>query len=218
MAQRQMIVELHFRGIFSRYPIRYTEGIEQEFGDVDFAAMDRVECYAFVERYTQEKCEKLYYCLPEVSFPAGLRLIESDVDYADFIQVGYDSGCVIPMYVDHFGATNMKEWLEEETDSIVDDLELSEDVDDDDVIASPPNLSRAEDPFLTKLCPKRRAIPQSRNEEGVDSDDGMDLEDMDEVEELATVETLYNPDTCSVTMLLLMDFNSVSKKMIVEGF
>ncbi|CAI9280666.1 unnamed protein product [Lactuca saligna] len=82
--------------------------------------MHKNDCYAFMERFTAEKCEKLYYCLPDIDFPKGLRLIRNELDYSTFISIAYECGVVLPLYVDYFGTTNMQEWLDEEREEVVD--------------------------------------------------------------------------------------------------
>ncbi|CAI9271059.1 unnamed protein product [Lactuca saligna] len=65
-------VDVHFQGILSKYPIRYTRGITQRFSNINFAGMDKNGCYEFTERFTGEKCEELYYYQPDIDFPKGL--------------------------------------------------------------------------------------------------------------------------------------------------
>ncbi|CAI9278264.1 unnamed protein product [Lactuca saligna] len=112
-------VDVHFQGMFARNPILYTGGITQRFSDIDFAGMDKDGCVAFIERFTWEKCEKLYYCQPDIDFPKGLTLICNDLDYYDFIIIAYECGVILPMYVDHFGNSNIQEWLDEHKDEFV---------------------------------------------------------------------------------------------------
>nr|KAJ0227980.1 hypothetical protein LSAT_V11C100000880 [Lactuca sativa] len=85
--------------------------------------MDKDNCYAFIERFSGGKCEQLYYCFPGVDFPKCLRLIRNELEYADFIAIAYECGAKVPMYVDHFGNTNMQEWLDEEREKIVDNIQ-----------------------------------------------------------------------------------------------
>lgn len=54
-----IIVDLHFQGIFSRYPIRYIDGIHHRLVNIDFADMDKDEYFAFIERFTKKKCKKI---------------------------------------------------------------------------------------------------------------------------------------------------------------
>ncbi|CAH1449560.1 unnamed protein product [Lactuca virosa] len=65
-------MDVHFQGIFMKYPVHYTDWITQRLVDIDFAGMEKDECYAFMERVSGEKCEKLYYCQPNIDFPKGM--------------------------------------------------------------------------------------------------------------------------------------------------
>ncbi|CAI9294883.1 unnamed protein product [Lactuca saligna] len=87
-------VDVHFQGMFARNPIHYTGGITQRFSDIDFAGMDKDGCVVFIERFTGEKCEKLYYCQPNIDFPK-----------------------------DHFGDSNIQEWLDKHKDEFVGNVE-----------------------------------------------------------------------------------------------
>ncbi|CAI9265520.1 unnamed protein product [Lactuca saligna] len=109
--------------MFARNPIHYIGGITQRFSDIDFAGMDKDGCIVFIERFTGEKCEKLYYCQPDIDFPKGLTLICNDPDYYDFIEIAYECGVILLMYVDHFGDSNIHEWLDEHKDEFVGNVE-----------------------------------------------------------------------------------------------
>ncbi|CAI9286589.1 unnamed protein product [Lactuca saligna] len=95
--------------------------------------MEKDECYTLMERFKRENCENLHYYLPSIDFPIGLRLISNELDYAKFIAIAYERGVEIPMYVDHFGKTNMYEWLDEEIEEVVDNTkeEVANDIHDD---------------------------------------------------------------------------------------
>ncbi|CAI9297968.1 unnamed protein product [Lactuca saligna] len=97
-------------------------GITQRLSNIDFASMDKIGCYEFIEMFIGEMCVKLYYCQPDIYFPKGLTLISNELDYADFIAITYECGVILPMYVDHFGNTNMQEWLEEHKEEVVDNI------------------------------------------------------------------------------------------------
>ena len=122
-----MKIDLHFAGIFSRYPaICYSDGAEQRFDDVDFVGMDKNEFVGFIQRFANEVCINVYFCMPDVVFPDGLRLIATNIDYMDFIEVGYASGSVINVYMDHLGV-NVHQWILEEQGEICSSLdELSD--------------------------------------------------------------------------------------------
>ncbi|XP_023737311.2 uncharacterized protein LOC111885278 [Lactuca sativa] len=122
-----MKIDLHFAGIFSRYPAIYcSDGAEQMFDDVDFAGMDKNEFVGFIQIFANEVCINVYFCMPDVVFPDGLRLIATDIDYMDFIEVGYASGSVINVCMDHLGV-NVHKWILEEQGEICSSLdELSD--------------------------------------------------------------------------------------------
>lgn len=84
--------------------------------------MGKNECDTFMERFTGEKCEKFYYCLPDIDFPKGLRLIRNENNYSTFISIAYEYSVELPLYVEHIGTTNMQEWLDEEREEVVDTI------------------------------------------------------------------------------------------------
>ncbi|XP_023760658.2 uncharacterized protein LOC111909102 [Lactuca sativa] len=61
------------------------------------------EFVGFLERFTQEKCEKLYYCQPDLQIPEGLTLLSNELQYQEFIDIAYRCGVQVPVYIDHFG-------------------------------------------------------------------------------------------------------------------
>ncbi|CAI9268458.1 unnamed protein product [Lactuca saligna] len=86
-----------------------------------------------MERLTGEKCENFSYCLLDIDFPKGLRLIRNENDYSTFISILCEYGVELPFYVDHFGTTNMQEWLDEKREEVVDTIheEVVDDLQDD---------------------------------------------------------------------------------------
>lgn len=113
-----MKIDLHFGGTFTRYPIiTYSYSAEQRFGDVDFVRMDNNQFLMFVQRFADDKCMNVYYCMPNIEFPHGLRIIVDDSNYMDFIEVGYACGYVVSVNMDNLGA-NLSEWLEDEQDEV----------------------------------------------------------------------------------------------------
>ena len=111
-----MKIEHHFIGIFIRYPtISYVDGAEQRFEDVDFTG--RNESELFLERFTNEMCVNVYFYMPDIEFPDGLRILATKMDYQEFIEVGYACGCVVDVYMDHLGA-NVHQWIINELDEV----------------------------------------------------------------------------------------------------
>lgn len=99
-----MKTDLHFAGIFTRYPlINYLDGDEQRFDEVNFVGMDKNEFVMFAQIFANENFVNVYYCMPDIAFPHGLRIIANDSSYMDFIEVGYACSCVVAVYMDHIG-------------------------------------------------------------------------------------------------------------------
>ncbi|CAI9281760.1 unnamed protein product [Lactuca saligna] len=107
---------LHCQGIFSKYHIHYTDGINQ-------------------------------------------RLIN-----IDFVETAYKFGCEIPTYVDHFGNTNMQEWLGierellgKEREQVIDDIydEVVDNIQYDSDIVQTEDGNDNNNPYFIKndYCP-----------------------------------------------------------------
>ena len=47
----------------------------------------------------------------------------NELEYAEFIVIAYECGAEIPIYVDHFGNSNMYEWSNAEREEVVDNQE-----------------------------------------------------------------------------------------------
>nr|KAJ0227269.1 hypothetical protein LSAT_V11C100004300 [Lactuca sativa] len=96
-------IKLYFQGVFINKHFCYSDGIHHVFDDIDFAGMTHKEFIGFLERFTQEKFQKVYYCQSDLEIPEGLTLISNDLEYQDFIDVAYMCGVQLPVYIDHFG-------------------------------------------------------------------------------------------------------------------
>nr|KAJ0199232.1 hypothetical protein LSAT_V11C600304200 [Lactuca sativa] len=69
--------------------------------------MSHKEFVGFLERFTQEKCKKLYYCMSDLEIPEGLALISNEGEYQKFIEIAYQVRVQVLVYMDHFG-TNLQ--------------------------------------------------------------------------------------------------------------
>ncbi|CAI9295710.1 unnamed protein product [Lactuca saligna] len=70
-----------------------------------FASMSYNEFVSFLERLTQEKCEKVYYCQHDLQIPEGLTLIFNERQFQEFIDIAYEYGVQVFVYMDYFGTT-----------------------------------------------------------------------------------------------------------------
>ncbi|CAI9287734.1 unnamed protein product [Lactuca saligna] len=98
-------IKVHFQGVFINKPFCYSDGVHHVFENVNFAGMSYNEFVGFLERFTQEKCEKVYYCQPDLQIPKGLTLISNERQYQEFIDIAYECGVQVSVYMDHFGTT-----------------------------------------------------------------------------------------------------------------
>ncbi|CAH1453077.1 unnamed protein product [Lactuca virosa] len=109
-------VHLHYNGVFTRHPHRYTGGETFMFTDHDFYGMDLHGCCEFLERFVGEPFEKLYYSSRDLTMANGLRVITNEMDYQVFIVVSYQSPeRSIDLYLDHIGE-GFEDWFDEESD------------------------------------------------------------------------------------------------------
>ncbi|KAL4586919.1 hypothetical protein LXL04_011567 [Taraxacum kok-saghyz] len=84
--------------------------------DMDFPALDFEGFVAFLERFTGETFEKLYYSQRNRPFKTGIRYIEDDVDYAMFLDTGFEAPEVpIFIYLHHSG-DGLAELFDSESD------------------------------------------------------------------------------------------------------
>ncbi|KAL4578922.1 hypothetical protein LXL04_015054 [Taraxacum kok-saghyz] len=103
------------RGNFVRNPHGYV-GEHYLVTDIDFAALDFDGFIAFLERYTGETFEKLYYSQRNQPFKSGIRYIEDDVDYVFFLDTTLEEPQVpISTFLDHSG-DGLAELFESESD------------------------------------------------------------------------------------------------------
>ncbi|CAI9262324.1 unnamed protein product [Lactuca saligna] len=98
-------IKVHFQGVFINKPFCYSDGVHHVFKNVDFAGMSYNEFVSFLKRFTQEKCKKVYYCQPDLQIPEGLTLISNERQYQEFIDIDYECGVQVSVYMDHFGTT-----------------------------------------------------------------------------------------------------------------
>nr|KAJ0215011.1 hypothetical protein LSAT_V11C300108870 [Lactuca sativa] len=96
-------IKVYFQGVFINKPFCYFDGVHHVFENVDIVGMSYNEFVGFLERFTQEMCEKLYYCQPYLQIPECLTLILNELQYQEFIDIAYQCGVQVPVYMDHFG-------------------------------------------------------------------------------------------------------------------
>ncbi|GJW58010.1 hypothetical protein Tco_0104741 [Tanacetum coccineum] len=168
-------VNLYYDGLFTSCPLIYFQGQCKVLTDTNFDEMTYIHLLEILKRLVSNGFEKVYY-YKSGSKLTSIRELKSDHDIVDLLNVGYDNGFQIDMYVDHFGydIMEMVEWdrndelrktrIKSESDSSDDDYHYSDDdleeienVDfhtkgDDSVVIK---NNTTQDSFLTKLCSAR---------------------------------------------------------------
>ena len=108
-------LDINMRGNFVRHPHGYV-GERYLVTDMDLPALDFEGFVAFLERFTGETFEKLYYSQRNRPFKTGIRYIEDDVDYAMFLDTGFEAPeDPISIYLDHSG-DGLAELFDSESD------------------------------------------------------------------------------------------------------
>ncbi|CAH1431087.1 unnamed protein product [Lactuca virosa] len=110
-------VHLHNNGVFVRHPSGYVGGNNFLFTDVDWAGMYVRDFFDFIHRATGEEFQNIYYCLPNIPLSRGIRPIVDDLDFAQFIDNGYEYG-EISFDVDHNG-NGLEEWWDDDMNLVV---------------------------------------------------------------------------------------------------
>ncbi|CAH1448026.1 unnamed protein product [Lactuca virosa] len=129
--------------------------------NVDFRSMSVMEFILYVKKLDNDGRINVYYCLPQRSLRDGLRALEDENDYVRFLDVGYENGGMINLYIDHNQETVM-EWIEEEIaeegsidgNTDVDDAVDSE-LSDNEFVEHEPNdeviqIQPSDDPFIRR--------------------------------------------------------------------
>ncbi|GJY55901.1 calcium/proton exchanger [Tanacetum coccineum] len=164
-------VYFNYDGIFTSFPLKYSQGQMKELNDTNFDEMSYEHLKEIALRLIPHACfEKIYYCQTGAKLSLGVRELKSTQDIADMLKVGYDNGNEIDMYVEHFGYDIMElaelERNEEQNHNSIessddeyygsDDCEEIENVDfqteGESVVIK--NIS-THDLFLNKLCSAR---------------------------------------------------------------
>ncbi|CAI9297331.1 unnamed protein product [Lactuca saligna] len=125
-------IEVNHTGSFVPKPIVYFNPVKMVVSNVDFRSMSFMEFISYVKNLVKDGTISVYYCLPQRSLRDGLRVLEDENDYVCFLDVGYENGGIINLYIDHSQYPVM-EWIEEE---IVEDGSIDGNTDDDDDVDS----------------------------------------------------------------------------------
>ncbi|CAI9278523.1 unnamed protein product [Lactuca saligna] len=202
-----LTVDFHYNGMFAPNPLVYLDRMRMSVRNVDFGGMNYREFVLWVSKLTRRSCDNLYYCSTHERLAEGIRRIDNDADYFEFIEDGYMAKNELRMsvYIDHQNEPIL-DWVDKK---MLTGDKVSKLVEDDDTNSYISNIMECEhepneevhtfdkivdDEFLNKLCGK--PILNSNQEEVNDDDDDVSDED-DEV------------------MFLVFDENQEYDKMVV---
>ncbi|CAI9286107.1 unnamed protein product [Lactuca saligna] len=98
-----LTVDFHYNGMFAPNPLVYLDRMRMLVRDVDFGGMKYREFMLWVSKLTRRRCDNLYYYSSHERLAEGIRGIDSDVDYFEFIEDGYIAKNELRMdvYIDH---------------------------------------------------------------------------------------------------------------------
>ncbi|CAI9275153.1 unnamed protein product [Lactuca saligna] len=99
-------VDFHYNGFFSPNPLVYLDPIKTNVRDVDFGGFTYKVFLLWLTELTNGACDNVYYCMRKECFCEGIRRINSDVDYWDFVETVYslESDSLeseLDVYIDH---------------------------------------------------------------------------------------------------------------------
>ncbi|CAI9266666.1 unnamed protein product [Lactuca saligna] len=173
-------IEVNHTGSFVPKPIVYFNPVKMVVSNVDFRSMSFVEFISYVKNLVKDGTINVYYCLPQRSLRDGLRVLEDENDYVRFLDVGYENGGMINLYIDHSQYPVM-EWIEEEIaeDGSVDgntddDDDVDSEISDDEFVEHDPDdeviqLQPSDDPFIRRKLFKPPRIVDGEKDDKKDA-------------------------------------------------
>ncbi|CAI9272629.1 unnamed protein product [Lactuca saligna] len=99
-------VDFHYNGFFSPNPLVYLDPVKTNVRDVDFGGFTYKEFLLWLTKLTNGECDNVYYCMRKESLCEGIRRIDSDADYWEFVETVYslESDSLeseLDVYIDH---------------------------------------------------------------------------------------------------------------------
>nr|KAJ0186902.1 hypothetical protein LSAT_V11C900463080 [Lactuca sativa] len=99
-------MDFHYNGFFSPNPLVYLDPVKTNVRDVDFGGFTYKEFLLWLTKLTNGACDNVYYCVRKESLCEGIRRIDSDADYWEFVETVYslESDSLeskLDVYIDH---------------------------------------------------------------------------------------------------------------------
>ncbi|CAH1438388.1 unnamed protein product [Lactuca virosa] len=98
---KYLTVDVHYRGLFSRNPLKYLDPKTIIVRDVDFGGFTYKEFLLWLRDLTKGSCNDVYYCSRKETLAEGIIRIDSDVDYWEFVEATYTPEAELDVYIDH---------------------------------------------------------------------------------------------------------------------
>nr|KAJ0224821.1 hypothetical protein LSAT_V11C100031440 [Lactuca sativa] len=99
-------VDFHYNEMFSPNPLVYLDPVKTSVRDMDFGGFTYKEFLLWLTEFTKGACDNVYYCIRKESLCEGIRRIDSDADYWEFMETVYSLKSVnleseLDVYIDH---------------------------------------------------------------------------------------------------------------------
>ncbi|CAH1416926.1 unnamed protein product [Lactuca virosa] len=108
-----IMVDVHSNAMFAPNPLVYFDPDRASVRDIDFSGFGYLEFIDFLERLTRMRCKDVYFCLPQDSLSQGIRILNNNGDYKEFVDMAYVNGKRMNVYVDHHNEP-IFDWIEDE--------------------------------------------------------------------------------------------------------
>ncbi|CAH1452072.1 unnamed protein product [Lactuca virosa] len=123
--------DFHYKRVFAPKSLVYLDQVKKTVRDVDFGGFTYKEFLLWLTKLTEGDYDNVYYCNRKECLAEGIRRIDSDADYWEFVEVVY-SDAELDVYIDHQNEPIL-DWANNEVlaDDISDDNEYNFDEEDD---------------------------------------------------------------------------------------
>ncbi|CAH1434817.1 unnamed protein product, partial [Lactuca virosa] len=143
-AGNYLTVHVHYSGLFAPNPLKYLDPKKITVRDVDFGGFTHKEFLLWLRNLTKGTCDNVHYCSRKETLAEGIVIIDSDVDYWEFVQATYTPEVELDVYIDH-QKEPILDWANNEVLSDgnrydLDDMEDEDDKEEEDDIDEDDNL------------------------------------------------------------------------------
>ncbi|CAI9286722.1 unnamed protein product [Lactuca saligna] len=94
-------VYFHYSGFFSPNSLVYLDPVKTSVRDMNFGGFTYKEFLLWLTKLTKGACDNVYYYIKKESLCEGIRRIDSDADYWEFVETVYSLESELDVYIDH---------------------------------------------------------------------------------------------------------------------